>query len=230
VSQFEVVPTLTLTEPESKLVVGTPGPDNLVALTGTDFDGRQDLLFTGAGDDKVDLLLNATLPGAGNNRINLGRGGDSIFVNQHERVFGSDGDDTFEASEGRGGNRISGGAGNDTFLLGRDDRALGGAGNDEFYVGTGADNLLSGGAGADQFWLVNGELPEGANTVLDFQAGVDVIGFSGSVALGISPTSLALVQVGANTAIRLGTQTLGILNGIDAASLNLANTSQFVFA
>jgi 3-phytase/alkaline phosphatase D len=228
VSQFEVLPQPV--QPEPQLVVGTPGDDDLTALNGATFDGRNNQVFTGAGNDTVDLLFNAGAFGAGNNRINLGRGADTIFINQHERAFGSDGDDTFEASEGRGGNRISGGAGNDTFLLGRDDRALGGSGNDEFYVGTGADNLLSGGAGADQFWLVNGELPEGANTVLDFQAGVDVIGFSGSAALGISPTSLALVQVGANTAIRLGTQTLGILNGIEAASLDLANTSQFVFA
>ncbi|BFM40955.1 phytase [Synechocystis sp. LKSZ1] len=228
VSQFEVLPQTI--QPKSQLVVGTPGDDDLTALNGATFDGRNNQVFTGAGNDTVDLLFNAGAFGAGNNRINLGRGADTIFVNQHERVFGSDGDDTFEASEGRGGNRIAGGAGNDTFFLGHNDRALGGEGNDQFYVGTGADNLLSGGAGADQFWLVNGELPEGANTILDFQAGVDVIGFSGSAALGISPTSLTLVQAGANTVIRLGTQALGILNGIEAASLNLTDASQFVFA
>ena len=77
---------------------------------------------------------------------------------------------------GMGGNRMSGGEGDDIFYLGKGDRALGGAGDDIFFVGSGGDNILSGGEGADQFWIVSAEIPEGANTIVDFEMGTDVIG------------------------------------------------------
>ncbi|MFM7408678.1 MAG: glycerophosphodiester phosphodiesterase, partial [Cuspidothrix sp.] len=147
-----------------------------------------------------------------------------IFVNKGDRAFGSDGNDTFDARGGQGNNRMSGGAGNDTFWLGSNDRALGGDGNDKFYVGLGGGNLLSGGAGADQFWIFNVEAPKAANTILDFQLGVDVIGILGSTA-----SQFNLNQVGSDIAIIFGGQTIATLSGIQASSLSLTNTNQFVF-
>jgi phosphodiesterase/alkaline phosphatase D-like protein/arylsulfatase A-like enzyme len=207
--------------------VGTPGNDNLVAIPGTKFDGQSNIIFTGAGNDTVDLSLS---PVANNNRINTGIGADTIFVSMNDRVFGGAGNDTFDATDGRGGNRMSGDAGDDIFFLGKGDRALGGDGNDKFYVQSGGDNLLSGGVGNDQFWIVNGEVPSGSNTIIDFQIGTDVIGISGATSLGISATTLKLSQVGADTNILFGSQTLAVLSGIQVTDLSLTNTNQFVFA
>lgn len=207
----------------------TDGNDNLVALNGTDFDGRSNIVFTRAGNDSVDLSF-ATGCAVGNNCIDLGSGDDTVFVSQGDRVFGGAGDDVFEATDGKGNNRMSGDADNDTFYLGSGDQALGGDGNDRFFVGNGGDNLLTGGAGVDQFWLVNAELPATPNTILDFQVGTDVIGIQGSASLGINATSLILSQVGDDTSISFGSQTIALLKEVQASSLTPNNASQFVFA
>ncbi|MBS9386349.1 MAG: esterase-like activity of phytase family protein [Dolichospermum sp. BR01] len=212
----------------TQYVAGTTGKDDLFVSSGT--DGINDTIFTGAGNDTVDTVLGASSPFAGNNIIDLGSGDDTIFVNKGDRVFGSDGNDTLDARDGQGGNRISGGVGDDTFYLGSNDRALGGDGKDIFRVSLGGGNLISGGAGADQFWIVNAELPKAANTVLDFQLGTDVIGIQGAVSLGITTSTLKLNQVGADTAIVFNNQTLATLTGIQASSLSLTDSKQFVFA
>jgi phospholipase/lecithinase/hemolysin/DNA-binding XRE family transcriptional regulator len=210
--------------------VGTPGDDKLIATPGSQFDGQNNIVFTGAGKDELDLSTVSSLPNSGSNIVDLGSGDDTIFVNKSDRTFGSDGNDTFDARDGQGNNRMSGGLGNDTFFLGSNDRALGGDGNDIFRVSLGGGNLISGGAGADQFWIVNAELPSSANTVLDFQLGTDVIGIQGAVSLGITTSTLKLNQVGGDTAISFNNQTLATLTGIQASSLNLTDSKQFVFA
>ncbi|MBE9257519.1 putative Ig domain-containing protein [Dolichospermum sp. LEGE 00246] len=210
--------------------VGTPGDDKLIATPGSQFDGQNNIVFTGAGKDEVDLSTVSVFPNSGNNIVDLGSGDDTMFVNKGDRAFGSDGNDTFDARDGQGSNRMSGGTGNDIFFLGSNDRALGGDGNDIFRVGLGGGNLISGGAGADQFWIVNAELPKAANTVLDFQLGTDVIGIQGAVSLGVTTSTLKLNQVGADTGISFNNQTLAILTGIQASSLSLTDPKQFVFA
>jgi alkaline phosphatase len=226
VDQVHIAKTLfaSVTEVNQEdLVSGTTGADTLTALQ--NIDGVQDTVFTGAGNDEVDLAFNTN---ARNNIIDTGSDNDEIYVSRNDRVFGSDGDDTFFAQDGKGGNRMSGGAGDDTFFLGNNDRALGGDGNDIFRIGLGGGNLISGGAGADQFWIVNAELPKAINTVLDFQIGTDVIGISGAVSLGITTANLTLTQVGADTAVIFGGQTLATLTGIQASALSVANPNQFV--
>ena len=211
-------PTLT--------AAGTTGDDVLDALPNQPFDGFKDILFAGSGNDKVDLGFVAGFTNAGDNRIDLGSGSDTIFVNKGDRVFGGDGDDEFFANEGKGGNRLSGGAGNDFFYLGSGDRALGGDGNDQFFVSSGGNNLLSGGAGADIFSIITGgTAPSASNTILDFQSGTDLIRIAGTTS-----ASLSLNQVGADTAIAFGGQTIATLSGIQASSLSFANTAQFKFA
>jgi DNA-binding XRE family transcriptional regulator len=210
--------------------VGTPGDDKLIAIPGSQFDGQNNIVFTGAGKDEVDLSTVSAFPNSGNNIVDLGSGDDTIFVNKGDRAFGSDGNDIFDARDSQGNNRISGGVGDDIFYLGSNDRALGGDGNDIFKVSLGGGNLISGGAGADQFWIVNAELPKATNTVLDFQLGTDVIGIQGTVSLGITTSTLKLNQVGGDTAIVFNNQTLATLTGIQANSLNLTNTNQFIFA
>ncbi|MBW4563730.1 MAG: alkaline phosphatase [Mojavia pulchra JT2-VF2] len=225
-TMFGVTAEESAAQQKTELVSGSSGGDQLIAgAANTTFDGINDAVFTGAGNDEVDTQT-VTSAIAGGNRINLGSGDDVIYVSKGNRVFGGEGDDTFDATDGQGDNRMSGDAGNDIFYLGSGDRALGGNGDDQFYVQTGGDNLISGGKGQDQFWIVNAELPETANTILDFEKGVDVIGILGSASLGINATSLALNTVNGNTEIRFGGQTLATLSGVTDVDVN----TSFAFA
>ena len=212
-----------------KLVaVGSSGNDDIFPSANTSFDGREDIVFTGAGNDIITLTTVAASTIAGDNRVDAGSGNDEIFVNINDRLFGGDGNDTFQATDSKGGNRMSGGAADDRFFLGFGDRALGGDGNDQFFVSSGGNNLLSGGAGADIFNIITaGTIPTAANTILDFQIGTDAIGIS-----GINASALSLSQVGENAAIAtlVGGQIIATLTGIQASSLSFANTAQFKFA
>jgi alkaline phosphatase len=231
VDQTNIYQTMlaSVTETAQKtLVAGTITNDNLIATAGsTAVDGVDDTIFTGSGNDSIDFTFNTN---SRNNYLDGGKGDDAIFVSRNDRVFGSEGNDLFYAADGKGNNRMSGGAGDDIFYLGANDRAIGGDGNDKFYVGSGGGNTISGGAGADQFWIATSSLPDAANTIVDFQIGSDVIGIAGAKSLGISASTLKLAQVGADTSISFGAQTLAVLTGIQATSLSTSNTSQFVFA
>jgi phosphodiesterase/alkaline phosphatase D-like protein/predicted AlkP superfamily pyrophosphatase or phosphodiesterase len=210
--------------PAPKLVSGTAGADDLIAGVTPGLSDSNNTIFTGAGNDRVEIAIAGAF--AGGNRIDLGSGDDIIFIANGDIAFGSTGDDVLDATDAKD-YRVSGGAGNDTLFLGTNGRALGGDGTDKLFVGTGGGNILSGGAGADQFWIANAELPSAANTILDFQIGTDVIGIQGANSLGISATTLKLNQVGADTSIDFGGKSLALLTGIQASSLTPA---QFVFA
>ncbi len=221
---FGVAPEEVAGEETGYLIGGTPGNDLLIPGLKSDFDGKDDILFTGAGNDEVDLQ-GATSSNLGNNRIDLGSGDDIISVSKNDIVFGGAGNDVFDATNAMGGNYISGGDGDDIFFLGKQDRVLGGDGVDKFFVQSGGDNLIGGGEGADQFWIVSGELPENANTVLDFEVGTDVIGILGSESLGISADTLELKEVDGNTNIFFNNQKLAGINGVTGL-----DDSSFVFA
>ncbi|TAF07825.1 MAG: glycerophosphodiester phosphodiesterase [Nostocales cyanobacterium] len=208
-------------QPAKDLVTGSPNADILIA--GTDFDGISDIVFTGAGNDEVDVPFGGSR--AGDNRIFTGSGADIIYVGnsdseallQADRAFGGSGDDELDATDATG-YRLSGGAGSDVFFLGADGRALGGEGDDQFYVQEGGGNLLSGDAGADQFWIVNGDLPSAANTIVDFQMGADVLGIAGQGA-GFDFSDLTF----SGNSIMIGATTVATLNGVNTASLTAAN-------
>jgi phosphodiesterase/alkaline phosphatase D-like protein len=209
--------------------VGSTGNDVLDAIVGSKFDGQSNIVFAGAGNDKIDVAIGGAT--AGNNRIDLGSGNDIIYIADADRVFGSAGDDELDATDAKN-YRASGGAGNDTFYLGTNGKALGGDGNDKFFATSGngnggGGNTISGGAGVDQFWIASGDAPTTANTILDFQIGTDVIGIQG---IGANATNIVLAQVGADTTIGFGGQTLALLKGIQASSLTPSNAGQFIFA
>ncbi len=215
--------------PEPTLIVGTPGNDRAIANdpnSNVQINGIRNTIFTGAGNDEIDLVpgvVNAL--SSNDNRVNAGSGNDILYVNKGDRVFGGAGNDTFDATDGNGGNRMSGGDGDDTFFLGAGDRLLGGNGNDQFYVQIGGGNLLSGGAGADQFWMLTDAIPSVANTIADFVSGVDVIGIANQGA-GVDFNDLSLVG---NTIAFKGqeNQPFATLTGIQTNTLTAAN---FVFA
>jgi glycerophosphoryl diester phosphodiesterase len=218
-TMFGVTPEFAASQQATQVVSGTTGADILIAgAANTTFDGINDTVFTGAGNDEIEAQT-VSSPIAGRNRIDSGSGNDTIFAGNNDVVFGSSGNDYLEARD-VSGYRLSGGVGDDTFYLGSNGRALGGDGKDKFYVSLGGGNLISGGAGADEFWIVNAELPKAANTVLDFQKGTDVIGV-----LGISSSSLTLNVLNGNTEIGLLGQTVAIVNGVTGLDIN----TNFVF-
>jgi uncharacterized protein YjiK len=208
----------------NSMVTGTTGADKLDAGVTPGFGGISDIVFAGAGNDTIDTFTAGAL--ARDNRVDSGSGNDTIFIADADRVFGSLGDDVLDATDAKD-YRASGGAGNDTFYLGTNGKTLGGDGNDKFYATTGGGNFISGGAGVDQFWIANGDVPTAANTILDFQIGTDVINIYG---IGANATNVVLTQVGADTSIGFGGQSLAILKGIQANSLTTSNPGQFVFA
>jgi hypothetical protein len=219
VTEFEVlVPTnpilerpigITFFPIERNLVIGTPEADKLIA--GQNIEGVADDIFTGSGKDEVDLVSKNY---ANNNRVFLGSDDDIIYVNDKDRVFGGLGDDIFDATDGKGGSRMSGGSGDDTFYLGSNDRALGGDGDDKFIVQSGRGNLISGGAGADEFQIVTLELPDAANTILDFQMGTDTISILGASKIGIYAENLILNHTNGNTEIIFANQILAVVHGV----------------
>ncbi|MCV3273872.1 calcium-binding protein [Roseobacter sinensis] len=109
--------------------------------------------------------LNTLLGGSGNDII-AGNGGTDI-------IYGQAGDDDLRG--GTGGDIMFGGDGRDQANGGSgDDDISGGAGNDAIRGGDGLDDL-TGGEGSDSFVFVGGDT--GADTITDFELGIDRIVF-----------------------------------------------------
>ena len=172
---------------------GTAGNDSNVALPGQStipgFDGRLDTVFTGAGDDEVDI----SITGGRDNKIFTGSGADVIYAGIRDVITGGSGDDTIYAEVGDS-NRLSGNTGNDSFYIGTaGNRCLGGEGDDIFNIlETAGTNYLNGGAGRDQFWLMpaKDKLPA-KQFVMDFTAGDDKVVLRGSTFAALSFTDVA---------------------------------------
>ena len=204
--------------------VATSGADDVVAgplFSPGRFDGRGDQLFTGAGNDTVDVAL-----GNGyENRIFTGSGTDVIYAGSRDVITGGSGNDVFRAEAGDG-NRLTGMSGDDEFIIGTSaNRALGGAGNDLFTIlETAGTNYLNGGSGADQFWLVSepGDRPAAKQVVMDFNAGEDKVGLR-----GLSFTALSFSQVGADTQLSVSGTAIGHFNNLSVSTLN--NQANFLF-
>ena len=96
-------------ENELTPVFGTTGDDVLEA--GLDFNTSNNLIFSGEGDDLIDLA-----PGEGNNRAYGGGGSDIFILGDEDRVFADDDDDLLFVLSG-GGNSINGNLGADQFWI-----------------------------------------------------------------------------------------------------------------
>ena len=197
--------------------LGTTGADDtftsdVIKLQG--FDGKGDVLFTGAGADSVDIEI---LAGSANT-IFTGSGADVIYAGSRDVITGGGGADQIWATGGDG-NRLSGNSGNDDFVIGTmGNRALGGEGNDKFTILDGAGtNYLNGGAGSDQFWLISapGDKPGAKQFVMDFKGGEDLVGLR-----GVAFADLSFTQVGADTLLSVTGTAVGHFTNVSAASLN----------
>jgi Ca2+-binding RTX toxin-like protein len=193
-----------------------------------------------AFDDTIGMGdFNDTLAGGGGNDVLLGNGGGDKF-------FGNDGFDTVSyalaqsgvyvffadlgnaTGDARGDSEFSsiesivGSAFNDIIGMGDfSDTIFGGAGND-ILLGMGGNDTLWGGAGNDFFAYTNTGF--GADTIRDFQDGLDRIDFS-RVA-GVNFASLAITSVAGGVQVGLGASSILIAG----ASVSQISAADFLFA
>jgi len=204
--------------------IGTIGADDSLTsptLIQQGFDGKNDVVFTGAGNDSVDIEV----IGGSDNKIFTGSGVDTIYAGSRDVITGGSSNDEIWAVGGDN-NRLSGGSGDDDFIIGSTgNRALGGAGNDEFIILGGAGtNHLNGGAGSDIFRIVSelGDLPAAKQVVMDFTVGEDKIGLR-----GVQFADLSFSQSGTDAVLTYGNNTIGQFSNMTAAALN--NQTNFTF-
>jgi len=196
------------------LLDGGEGQDSLDGGLGDDSllgGADSDTLNGGSGADTL-------LGGTGNDRLSGGANDDELYGGDGaDTLNGDNGDDTLIGESGNdwlsgfnGSDLLDGGAGRD-FLLGGagDDLLIGGDdidtlrgddGNDTLIGGAGIDTLV-GGEGADRFVFAaltdSGSVSTAFDTIVDFEAGIDVIDLTGIDANPITPGNDALVFVGA---------------------------------
>ena len=128
-----------------------------------------------------------------------------------DTLTGNDGDDNLDGGNGK--DTLFGNGGNDTLFGGNGEDILWGGDGDDLLNGGNGDDLLNGGAGRDTFVLTrNGN---GTDTLQDFMVGQDTLGLAGGLSFG----QLSFTDVSGSTAIRFGTETLGLLTGVSAAQL-----------
>lgn len=94
-------------------IFGTTEDDIFDAADSSDeFNGNENLVFAGAGNDLVD----ASQAIIGKNRIYGGTGSDELLAGTDDRLYGGEGDDVFFVTDG-GNNLLTGGEGFDIFWL-----------------------------------------------------------------------------------------------------------------
>ena len=144
----------------------------------SDFDGNNDILFTGNGDDLIDVSL-----ALGHNRLYAGDGDDILLAGSNNRLVGDAGADVFFVGRGEGNNLITGGEDADQFWI-LTDEAL-----------PTAANIIT------DFNRAEGDVIGFANTSLDFGALefsadgdstlISALGRELAILVGIEPTQIS---------------------------------------
>jgi 3-phytase len=107
--------------------------------------------------------------------INGTSGQDNLEAKKNDQLFGFEGDDILDASNGQGSNLLDGGSGNDKLVGNNQDTLKGGVGKDSLYaLGSSGFNTLEGGEDNDQLFVV-----EGGNNTLSGESGNDTLTVSG---------------------------------------------------
>ncbi|WP_417242290.1 S8 family serine peptidase [Celeribacter sp.] len=144
---------------------GRDGDDLIIGM------GGDDLLIGGQGDDDLQ-------GGNGQDFLKGHKGEDMLSGNKgNDKLYGGDDNDTL--SGGKNNDRVYGNLGND-ILRGNsgNDRLYGGKADDVLDGGSGTDRL-AGGSGADTFIFNAGY---DSDTIVDFNASMDVVRISGDLA------------------------------------------------
>lgn len=175
---------------------------------------NNDIVVGSAQDDDIQGTDNSSnVEGTGNIRYN-GVGND--------KLFGEDGNDTIRGKSGN--DTLIGGAGNDVLL------GYGGVGttstadDDVLYGGLGKD-ILSGSYGSDTFVFKAGDGStnlNNADTITDFQLGIDKIGLIGLVA-----SQVTIRDVGGIATISLGNEFLAKIKGQGVSAAKLQSPDIF---
>ncbi|OUL20124.1 sodium:calcium exchanger [Nostoc sp. RF31YmG] len=100
---------------------------------------------------------------------------DELYAKKDDQLFGLEGNDILDSSNGQGNNLLDGGSGNDQLFSNNNDTLTGGIGEDSlFAVGSLGFNTLTGGEDNDRLFVV-----EGSNNKLDGGSGEDQLVVSG---------------------------------------------------
>ena len=187
-----------------KPIFALSGNDNITGTSGSDIiNGMQ-------GADTID-------GGAGNDCLPGGKGSDQIDGGVGDDVIlGNNDNDT-----------LTGGDGNDIMTGGKENDVLIGGNGDDRLSGDRGQDILTGGGGSDTFILTGGAATAAtlaeADVITDFTVG-DKIGLTGgSVFASLTLESVSLNLNGgaavSATAIKLGTNYLGIVQGVAQSEL-----------
>lgn len=110
---FSYLENLPVPDAEIETVFGSESGDLLDAADlNTDFDGNNDILFAGSGDDLIDVSQ-----AFGHNRIYAGSGDDVLLAGSNNRLVGESGSDLIFVGTGEGNNIVTGGADADQFWI-----------------------------------------------------------------------------------------------------------------
>jgi glycerophosphoryl diester phosphodiesterase len=186
-------------------VNGTAKDDTLY---GTDRDESFDagegnnVLFGNGGRDVF-------LAGNGNNMGYGGAGNDTFFFgNGNNTIYANDGNN--KITVGNGKNVLFAGSGNDVIISGSGDDLIYANGGDNVIAAGAGNNTVYSGSGADRFVLN----PKGNTTVIGFDKN-DRIALGG----GLKFVDLTLKQVGADTVLSVGTNTIATLKWTQSSSV-----------
>ena len=179
----------------------------------------KDNLTGGAGVDIINGMQGAdTINGAGGDD-SLSGGKDSDLID------GGVGNDFISGNNDN--DRLIGSDGNDTIRGGKEDDILIGGNGDDLLAGDRGQDILTGGAGNDTFILAGGLSAAatliGADVITDFVAG-DKIGLSDGIGFASLTFEAVNLQLDAgasiaSTAIKSGTNYLGIVQGVSQSQL-----------
>ena len=184
----------------ANVITGTSGHDRLFGGDGDDIidggagsdiltgDGGADTLTGGTGNDTYHVSESGDtvveLAAEGTDTVYARLSSYSLGENVEQLIFTGVGDFAGTGNSlsntiigGGGADILSGGDGNDYLNSSAgDDRLFGGAGDDVFIGSAGAD-VMEGGAGADLFIFapLHSRLGDGADRIVDFVSGVDLI-------------------------------------------------------
>ncbi len=172
---FSSLDDTPLADESVETVFGSVGSDLIDAADlNSDFDGDNDILFTGSGDDLIDVSQ-----AFGHNRIYGGDGDDILLAGDNNRLVGDSGEDIFFVGTGEGNNLISGGLD-----------------ADRFWILTGEGNLPGMANIITDFSSTEGDVIGLANTSLDFNTLEFVTDGSDTIirAFGVDLAVLADIQ------------------------------------
>ena len=220
------------------ILFGKEGEDNLYGGEDNDFlnggvdndrlygDTGDDSLVGGEGDDTLDGGADSDVidGGAGNDKLTDRKGSNSLYGNDgDDLLFAGMDDDTLYGDAGSdilhsdaGNDQLFGGVGDDELNGGEgDDNLFGGEGND-IIGGLSGNDTLAGDAGSDRFIIST----EGTDIVTDFTPDEDLLELPGNIGFGDLEVIQGQEDNAANTLVNFESETLAILNDINAANIS----------